>query len=209
MRRFLISCVASAGLALGGFACTSSAPGGGGGSAPLGLPSADIWIAGDSIAQSVHYFLQTPGVFNAARGGNGYVKQLEGTIPIYVTERLALPAALDGPKYLIAQGTITDYRLDFLEVTAAMATFEADLNARGIVVIWLTSPIGTYPAMPEWLAKTNGWMMQRPHVMDCNTADVRYAGFPDLIHPTRDGYLAYAACVDTKLAQTIAAIENS
>lgn len=60
--------------------------------------------------------------------------------------------------------------------------------------------------MPAWLAKTNRWMMQHSYVMDCNTADVRYARFPGLIHPRRDGYWAYAACIDTKFAQTISVI---
>ena len=197
-----------AALSVGALGCSAAAPSGGSGSSPTGSLAADIWIAGDSVAGGVHFYLRTPNIYNAARGGNGYVHQLEGTIPTYVQERLNLPAALDGPKYMIAQGTVTDYQLDFDEVTAAMAAFESQLSARGFVVIWLTTPVGTYPALPQWLNRTNAWMMQRSHFMDCNTATVRYAGFPDLIHPSQNGFRAYAECIDTKLAEVIAEIEG-
>ena len=206
MKKILIAMTLTLGLSLSSLACSSAAPSG---IAPSpGSPDADIWIAGDSIAGGVHNFLQTPGIYNAARGGNGFLHQLEGTIPTYALERLALAAALDGPRYMIVQGTVTDYQLKFEEVTATMAAFEAELSARGIVVIWLTTPVGNYPAMPQWLERTNGWMLQRQYVMDCNTAIVRYAGFPDQIHPSQDGFRAYAACIDSKLAETIAQIEN-
>jgi hypothetical protein len=206
MKKILIVMSLTLSLTLSGLACSSAAPGGI--SVSPGSPAADIWIAGDSVAGGVHYYLKTPGIYNAAKGGNGFLHQLEGTIPSYVRERLALPAALDGPSYMIVQGTVTDYQLNFEEVTATMAAFEAELLARGIVVIWLTTPIGNYPALPQWLERTNGWMLQRQYVMDCNTAIVRYAGFPDQIHPSQDGFRAYAACIDSKLAQTIAQIEN-
>ncbi|MEI7887317.1 MAG: hypothetical protein WCJ04_08000 [Actinomycetes bacterium] len=206
MQKILIVISLTLALSLSSLACSSAAPSGS--TVSPGSPAADIWIAGDSVAGGVHYYLQTPGIYNAARGGNGFLHQYEGTIPTYVWERLALPAALDGPRYMIVQGTVTDYQLNFEEVTATMAAFEAELSARGIVVIWLTTPIGNYPALPQWLERTNGWMLQRPHVMDCNTATVRYAGFPDQIHPSQDGFRAYAACIDSKLAQTIAQIEN-
>ncbi|GEM_PF-1498404 len=42
----------------------------------------------------------------------------------------ALAEALDGSKYLITQGTVTDYRLDLQAVTAAMAAFETQMTAR-------------------------------------------------------------------------------
>jgi hypothetical protein len=206
MKRILIVISLTLGLSLSSLACSSAAPGGI--AVSPGSPASDIWIAGDSVAGGVHYYLRTPGIYNAAKGGNGFLHQLEGTIPTYALERLALTAALDGPSYMIVQGTVTDYRLSFEEVTATMAAFEAELLARGIVVIWLTTPIGNYPAMPQWLGRTNGWMLQRQYVMDCNTATVRYAGFPDEIHPSQDGFRAYAECIDTKLAQTIAQIEN-
>lgn len=209
MRKLINTTLLFVALSAGALGCSAASPGGGSGSGSTGSPSADIWIAGDSVAGGVHFYLRTPNIYNAARGGNGYIHDLDGTIPTYVQERLNLPAALDGPKYLIAQGTITDYQLDFGEVTAAMAAFEAQLVDRGIVVIWLTSPVGTYPALPQWLNRTNAWMMQRSHFMDCNTATVRYAGFPDLIHPSQDGFRAYAECIDTKLAEVIAGIEGS
>ena len=205
MKKILIAMTLTLGLGLSSFACSAAAPGGS--TFSPGSPAADIWIAGDSVAGGVHYYLRTAGIYNAAKGGNGFLHQLEGTIPTYALERLALPAAIDGPSYMIVQGTVTDYQLNFEEVTATMAAFEAELSARGIVVIWLTTPVGNYPAMPQWLERTNGWMLQRQYVMDCNTAIVRYAGFPDQIHPSQDGYRAYAACIDTKLAETIAQIE--
>jgi hypothetical protein len=205
MKKILIVTFLALGLSLGSLACSSAAPGGI--AVSSGSPAADIWIAGDSVAGGVHYYLRTPGIYNAAKGGNGFLHQLEGTIPTYALERLALPAAIDGPSYMIVQGTVTDYQFNFEEVTATMAAFEAELLARGIVVIWLTTPVGNYPAMPQWLAQTNGWMLQRQYVMDCNTAIVRYAGFPDQIHPSQDGFRAYAACIDSKLAETIAQIE--
>ena len=93
MKRILIVISLTLGLGLSSLACSSAAPGGI--SVSPGSPAADIWIAGDSVAGGVHYYLRTPGIYNAAKGGNGFLHQLEGTIPTYALERLALPAAFE------------------------------------------------------------------------------------------------------------------
>lgn len=158
------------------------------------VPTNPIWITGDSIAGAAAIRLTT--INSIAVGGAGFVYDGVGLIQdftfIKMTDRQ--------PATIIVEGGTNDHWQDIGRTTDAMAKFEADLHERGIDVIWLTTPVGSYQNLPHWLPQINDWIRSRQRVIDCDTDEVRAAGTIDGIHPTAEGYDLYAACIESALA---------
>jgi lysophospholipase L1-like esterase len=157
------------------------------------VPSNPIWITGDSIAGAAAIRLTT--INSVAVGGAGFVNDGVGLIQDFTF----LKMTTHQPTTLIVQGGTNDHFQDFDRTTEAMATFEADLIERNIAVIWLTTPVGTYQDLPDWLPRINNWIRSRDRVIDCDTDEIRAAGTVDGIHPTAKGYGLYAACIEAAL----------
>lgn len=171
---------------------------------------ADIWLAGDSIAAVVYRSLDSaPRVYNATHGGNGFVRRNDGTIAEFTFARMDSVTPSASPSYVVVQGGANDHHGDIDAVFTAMDLFRIQLELRGIRVIWLTTPVGTYQDLPEWLPQTNDWMRSQPHIIDCDLPTVRAAGFEDGIHPTALGYERYADCIDAQLDAAIAGFETA
>lgn len=156
--------------------------------------SAPTWMFGDSIAggSTASYFgTRSLEAFNATRGGGGFIRENSGLN--IVTRAQQFIDANGAPRRALIMGGVNDVNYPLADVLVAMQSFEDDLIAQGIEVVWLTEPGW---ARAEWLAPLNDWIRGRANSIDCAPviADSGYAA-PDQVHPSDVGYSHFADCV--------------
>ena len=160
---------------------------------PDPLTDVQYWNAGDSVAWMWPQY-STHTIHNAARGGNGFLVPNAGTIETYTLARLGD----NRPQWMFVLGGVVDWYRPLEDVIAAMQHFEDTMAGLGIKTVWVTEAgrtDGTIAEVARAMQPMMAWMLTRPYHIDCVPDVLPYVP-PTDVHPSTEGYRAYAACVD-------------
>ncbi len=155
-----------------------------------GDPSADVWVAGDSLAEGAGEAMTD--VYNIAVGGATFSQGFT----IHTRVMGALAAVVDRPETVVVIGGHNDlvhWGATPAEVVTEMARLVADVASTypGTTVRLVTQPWWIHPA----IGVVNDGIVADLAAIDCGAAT--WGSSDDDVHP--DDFGPYAACIEAAL----------